>query len=52
MIFVAVLILFFKQNAAAAIALGGFLLILYIPLSYYTDLWLYRRRQAKKAAGG
>ncbi len=51
-IFVAVLILFFKQNASAAIALGGFLLLLYIPLSYYTDLWLYRRRMAKKASGG
>jgi hypothetical protein len=51
-IFVAVLILFFKQNASAAIALGGFLLLLYIPMSYYTDLWLYRRRMAKKAAGG
>ena len=51
-IFVAVLILFFKQNASAAIALGGFLLLLYIPMSYYTDLWLYRRRMAKKASGG
>lgn len=51
-IFVAILVLFFKQNAAAAIALGGFLLLLYIPMSYYTDLWLYRRRQAKKASGG
>jgi len=51
-IFIAVLILFFKQNASAAIALGAFLLLLYIPMSYYTDLWLYRRRMAKKAAGG
>ena len=47
-IFVAILVLLFKQSAAAAIALGGFLLILYIPMSYYTDLWLYRRRQRKQ----
>ena len=33
-------------------ALGGFLLILYIPMSYYTDLWLYRRRQRKEAEAG
>ena len=51
-IFVAVLVLFFKQNASAAIALGAFLLLLYVPMSYYTDLWLYRRRMAKKDSGG
>jgi hypothetical protein len=47
-IFVAVLILFFKQSVPASISLGAFLLVLYIPLSYYTDLWLYRRRQRKQ----
>ncbi len=48
-IFVAVLVLFLGQAPGAAFALGGFLLILYIPMSYYTDLWLYRRRKAKEA---
>lgn len=47
--FVAVLVLFLKQNAGGALLLGAFLLVLYIPLSYYTDLWLYRRRRAKRA---
>lgn len=47
-IFIAVIVLIFKQNAAAAVALGAALLILYIPMSYYMDLWLYRRRLAKK----
>ena len=51
-IFVAVLVLFLGQEPGAAFGLGGFLLILYIPMSYYTDLWLYRRRQSKEAAGG
>lgn len=50
-IFVAILVLFFKQNASASIALGGFLMLLYVPLSYYTDLWLYRRRKAKSGTG-
>jgi hypothetical protein len=44
-IFVAVVILLFGQNPIAAISLGCFMLLLYIPLGYYTDLWLYRRRQ-------
>lgn len=51
-IFIAVIVLLFKQNVAPAIALGSALLIVYIPMSYYTDLWLYRRRQAKKLQGG
>jgi len=48
-IFVAVLVLFLDQKVGASFALGGFLLILYIPMSYYTDQWLYRRRQRKDA---
>ncbi len=48
-IFVAVLVLFLGQAAGASFALGGFLLILYIPMSYYTDLWLYNRRKRKDA---
>ena len=48
-IFIAILVLFIKQDPAASFALGGTLLILYIPMSYYTDLWLYRRRMRKEA---
>ena len=48
-IFVAIMVLFIKQDPGASFALGGTLLILYIPMSYYTDLWLYRRRQRKDA---
>ena len=51
-IFIAVIVLLFKQNPAPAVALGAALLIVYVPMSYFTDLWLYRRRQAKKLEGG
>ena len=50
-IFIAVIVLLFKQDVAPAVALGAVLLLVYIPMSYYTDLWLYRRRQAKKLQG-
>jgi hypothetical protein len=37
-----------------AIALFPIVLIAYVPISYYTDMWLYKRRMAGKAkrAGG
>ena len=37
-----------------AIALFPIVLLLYIPISYYTDRWLYRRKMASRAkqAGG
>jgi hypothetical protein len=28
------------------------MLVFYVPLSYYTDRWLYRRRLAKDAGAG
>jgi hypothetical protein len=51
-LFVAIVVLLFGQSLPASMALGSVLLLVYIPMSYYTDLWLYRRRQAKKLAGG
>ena len=54
-LFVAVIVLAFKQPAQQAIALGGFMLLLYIPIGYFTDTFFYNRRQnamAKKAGGG
>ena len=47
-VFVAAMILIVHQPVPAAIALGGFVLLFYVPLSYYTDLYFYRRRQAKE----
>ncbi|MBI5106451.1 MAG: hypothetical protein HZB46_15955 [Solirubrobacterales bacterium] len=51
LLFIVAVVLLFKQSMGSAIAIGGFMLLLYIPLGYYTDLFIYRRRQAKKAAG-
>lgn len=33
-----------------AVALFPIVLVLYVPISYYTDSWLYRRRQRQKVA--
>ncbi len=33
-----------------AVAIFPIVLIFYVPVSYYTDLWLYRRRQRQKSA--
>jgi hypothetical protein len=49
-IFVVVVVLLLRQNPAPAVALGGFMLLLYTPMGYYTDLFFYRRRQAKLLA--
>jgi ABC-type branched-subunit amino acid transport system permease subunit len=37
------------KNPNQAIALFPIVLIAYIPISYYTDMWLYKRRMASKA---
>jgi hypothetical protein len=38
-----------KGKSNQAIAIFPIVLLIYIPVSYYTDLWLYRRRMAAKA---
>jgi hypothetical protein len=48
-LFVFAVAILFKQTLGAAIAIGGFMFLMYIPLGYYTDMFIYRRRQAKKA---
>ena len=55
LLFVAVVVLAFRQPLQSAIALGGFMLLLYIPIGYFTDTFFYNRRQqqlAKKRGGG
>jgi len=47
-IFVVAVLLIFKQPAAAAVGLAAFVFLFYIPLGYYTDLTLYRRRMKKQ----
>jgi hypothetical protein len=42
-------LLLFKQQPLQAISLACFMVLIYLPMGYYTDLFLYRRRQRKKA---
>ena len=51
-VFVIAMIAIIHQTVPAAIALGAFVLLFYVPLSYYTDLFFYRRRQAKELEKG
>jgi hypothetical protein len=51
----AILVIFIsvvQKNVVQGLIMGIFALLIYVPMSYYTDLWLYRRRQAKKAGAG
>jgi hypothetical protein len=51
-VFFAVLVLLvFKQPVGNALGLSAFMLLVYVPLGYYTDQFLYRRRQRQKAQG-
>jgi hypothetical protein len=41
--------IFVLKNSNEAIALFPIVLLFYIPISYYTDAWMYKRRQRQKA---
>lgn len=44
-IFTVLLVLLFKRPLGAALALGGFMLVFYIPAGYYIDTMMWRRRE-------
>jgi hypothetical protein len=44
--------LFLIKNANEAIALFPIVLAIYVPISYYTDTWMFNRRMRKKAQSG
>ncbi|MBA2261995.1 MAG: hypothetical protein H0W03_04925 [Solirubrobacterales bacterium] len=46
------LIAFLGNTVRQAVLLAAFMMLVYTPLGYYTDLFLYRRRQRKRDAGG
>jgi hypothetical protein len=50
-IMLAILLIFKLTEAAQAVALFPIVLVLYIPVSYYTDRYTYNRRQRAKAEG-
>jgi hypothetical protein len=47
-IFLALWVLLFHQSLAASLGLAALLLLLYIPMGYYLERFLYNRRQAAK----
>ena len=47
-VFLAVLILVLKQPAGDAVALAGVMLLVYIPMGYSIDTFIYRLRQRRK----
>ncbi len=51
--FFLLLVLFFRdQPIASKIFIGCFMFVVYVPMGYYTDLFIYRRRQAKRRRAG
>jgi hypothetical protein len=44
--------LFLIKKANEAIALFPIVLAIYVPISYYTDTWMFNRRMRKKAQTG
>jgi Flp pilus assembly protein TadB len=49
---VAVVALGISKNPLQAAVVFPFVLALYVPISYYTDAWMYKRRLRKKAVEG
>jgi hypothetical protein len=48
-LFLLLMIFFFKnQQLGPKVGIAVFMLAVYVPMGYYTDLFVYRRRQAKK----
>ncbi|HEY5977512.1 MAG TPA: hypothetical protein VIT85_06610 [Solirubrobacterales bacterium] len=44
-IFSVLLALIFKRSLGASLALGGFMLVFYIPAGYYIDMAMWRKRE-------
>ena len=40
------------HQSTQAIALFPIVLLMYVPISYYTDVWMFNRRQRNKAKSG
>ena len=49
-IFAVAVVVIFGRPVAAALTLGVVMVVLYLPMSYYTDRFLYNRRQRQKQA--
>ncbi|HXE44306.1 MAG TPA: hypothetical protein VN635_03830 [Conexibacter sp.] len=48
-IFFVLLLFFFRsQQLGPKLGIAAFMLLVYVPMGYYTDLFVYRRRQARR----
>jgi Flp pilus assembly protein TadB len=48
-LFLILLVFFFKdQQLGPKLGIAAFMLAVYVPMGYYTDLFIYRRRQARR----
>jgi hypothetical protein len=51
LIFTVVLLLVFRRSVGAALGLGAFMLVFYIPAGYYIDTMMWRRRERARMRG-
>jgi hypothetical protein len=51
-VFVVAAVVVLKQPPLAGVAFGVFLILFYTPLTFYTDSFFYKRRQAKLSGQG
>jgi hypothetical protein len=51
-IFTVLLLLVFKRAPGAALALGAFMLVIYIPAGYFIDTHMWRRRERARMRSG
>jgi hypothetical protein len=49
-VFALLVVLLFKQDPAQGVLLGVIMMLLYVPLTFYTDLYIHRRFLKKQAA--
>ncbi len=52
LIFAVVVILLFRRPPLEGAALAAVMFVIYIPMSYFTDRFMYSRRQRQKQRGG
>ena len=50
-IFAVLLLVIFKRPLGAALALGAFMLVFYIPAGYYIDSMMWRKRERARMRG-
>jgi hypothetical protein len=51
-IFAVLLLVIFKRPIGAALGLGAFMLVFYIPAGYYIDMMMWRRRERARMRSG